>query len=540
MNLRLCALFASTLLTGCVFTDSSNETGGDFLQAHGVSVLPSDARGFALRTLSVETLPVEGVHGSHGTEDAALGALGKDSLRLVLAFDLSDTSVMSENLLKRMDSLTRLRLAKADTDVAMPAMDVRARFVVVTDSLLLPGLLAGLEPSLLKDDGLPVESVVDTSLALPAAGKADTVNVPLPKAIAGQAREKLSNRPSHAWLVVILDSRTGTDQRVRFNALAWLDRKSASGADTSETMGLGTFEGFRTWRTVGLQPSGTARSVGWWPSGGRRLRIRLDAAALRSAMRSSFGIAADTAGGLDNTFNVLQARISAPFSQVGADAGPSSVTISSVAIRDSFPNRTLAVSVPSRETKPLAIPLTDEQRRICAITVDPVLDFTSLPGGLRMELKIENALAILPTQYSLALGSSSYATLERSFVPVGDSIEFRLFGLVRVRVKAASANRAEVRAWFLEQGALVESQAQTSSTVRSEAQLATGGGAKLVQEVRSPLTQLLNRVASPVEFDLGPSASTVSSNRFVAIPADPARIFDSVKVVVRPLLSRNN
>lgn len=543
MNLRLYALVASISLSGCVFTDPSNETGGDFLESHGVAVLPSDARGFALKTLSVESVPVEGVHGSHGTEVAALGALGRDSLRLVLGFDLSDTTVMNGNQLRQDDSLTRLRLKTLDL---MPAMNVRARFVIVGDSQLLPGLLAGLEPSALKGDGLPSDSVVDTTFALPALVTAgDTATLALPGAIAAKARTLLAKRsgqalPGQAWLVVLLDSRTGSDRRVRFNGLAWIDRPSKSSTDTSGTLGVGTYGGYRTWRTVGFQPSGALRSVGWWPAGGRRLRIRLDAAALRSQMSSSFGIAIDSAGGYDNTFNVLQARIAAPFNAVAADAGPGSVSISSVAIADSFNNRIEPVDVPNYDWRSGKIELTEAQRRICGLTVDPELVFRALPGGLQMELKIENDLAVLPTRHSLARGSTNDATLDRSFLLVGDSVEFRLFGLVRVRVKAASTTRAEIRTWFLEQAPLGQSQAQTSTTTRAEAQLAVGGNAKLVQEVRGPLTQLLNRTASPVEFDLAPIATSDPSSRFVAIPSDSAKIFDSVKVVVRPLLSRNN
>ena len=540
MNLRLYALVASISLSGCVLTDPSNETGGDFLESHGVAVLPSDARGFALKTLSVESVPVEGVFGSHGTEVAALGALGRDSLRLVFGFNLADETAMSDSLRKRNDLLDSLRILLADTSLSMPAMNVRARFVVVRDSLLLPGLLAGLEPSSLKADGLFLDSLIESSFAIPALGGRDTVSLALPGTIAAQAQASIAKRPSQAWLVVILDSRTGTDQRVRFNPYAWLEHKPVSASDTAETIGLGTLSGYRTWRTVGFQPSGALRSVGWWPAGGRRLRVRLDAAALRSQMSSSFGIAVDSAGGYDNTFNVLQARIAAPFASIAADAGPGSVSISSVAIADSFHNRIEPVDVPNYDWKPGKIELTEAQRRICGLTVDPELVFRALPGGLQMELKIDNEQAVLPTQHSLARGSTNEATLERSFLLVGDSVEFRLFGLVRVRVKAASPSRAEIRTWFLEQAPLGQSQRQTSATTRAEAQLAIGGNTKLVQEVRGPLTQLLNRTASPVEFDLAPIATSDPSSRFVAIPSDPAKIFDSVKVVVRPLLSRNN
>jgi len=538
VNLRLCALFASTLLSGCVFTDSSNETGGEFLQSHGVSVLPADERGFALRTQSVEFLPVEGVHGSHGTEDAALGSLGGDSLRLVLGFNLSDTTLMNANLLRQNDSLIRIRLA---TLTAMPAMKVRARFVVVHDTMLLPGLLAGLEPSILANDGLPVDSMVDTTLALPALDTAnDTAILAIPGTIVAKAQALVAKRAAQSWLVVILDSRTGTDGRVRFNGLAQLDRPSRSGTDTSGTIAVGTFDAYRTWRTIGFRTSLASNSLGWWPSGGRRVRIRLDGGALRAALRSSFGVATDTSGGFDNTFNILQARISAPFSSVVADASPSSVAISSVAILDSFANRIAPVSIPLKGSYSGFIQLTSDQKRICGLTVDPELVFYSLPGGLQMELKVENSLSVLPTQYSLAQGSTSLYTLSRSYLPYGDSIEFRLFGQVRVRVKAVSNIQAEMRTWFMEQSPLGESQAQSYGVTRSEAQLTAGSGSKLIQEVRSPLTQLLNRVSRQVEFDLVPIATTDPSSRFVANPADPARIFDSVKVVVRPLLSRNN
>jgi hypothetical protein len=538
VNLRLCALFASTLLSGCVFTDPSNETGGEFLDAHGVSVLASDARGFALKTLSVESLPAEGVNGAHGTEDAALGSLGRDSLRLVIGFNLADTTVMSDNLRRQNDTLTRLRLITLDD---MPSMDVRARFVIVHDSLLLPGLLAGLEPSVLVADGLSLDSLVDTTFALPALDTVgDTASLVLPGAIVAKVQAIVAKRAAQSWLAVILDSRTGTDQRIQFNGLALLDRPSVSSTDTAGTLGVGTYGGNRTWQTTGFQPSGAAAFVGWGPSGGRGFRVRLDAAALRAAMYSSFGVVPDTSGGYDNTFNVLQARISAPFSSVAADVGPRSVTISSVAIQDSFANRIVPVSVPSKGSNTGAIALTSEQKRICGLTVDPILTFYALPGGLQMELKIENVLAVLPTRYSLAQGSTSSATLERSFLPIGDSVEFRIYEQIRVRVKAVSATRAEIRTWFLEQSPVVDAQYGTEDSLRTEAQLAKGGSAKLVQEVRSPLTQLLNRASKQVEFDLSPVATSDHSSRFVAIPTDPAKIFDSVKVVVRPLLSRNN
>lgn len=534
MNLRLCALVASTLLTGCVFTDATNQTGGDFLQAHGASVLPSDSRAFGLSVVSVEVVPLEGVHGSHGTEDAVLGSLGGDSLRLVLGFNLRDSALMDSALKAGNDSLTQIRLATLDV---MPSMGLRARFVVVHDSLLLPGLLAGIEPAQLESDGLATDMLIDTSMVLPAldsAGKLATVV--LPGAIASQVRSDMSDRAAQSWLVVLLDSRTGSDARVRFDGLAALARTPRSAEDKIGLLRVGGYGGYRTWRSIGFRPQNAPLSVGWWSSGGNRVRIRVDAERLRQDMRTSFQIAADTSGGFDNTFNVLQARISAPFAKTSADVGPGRFSISSSAIEGSLAGN----STDATPNRPGVISLTETQRRICGLTVDPQLVFQKLPGGYQMEIKIENALAVFPTQQSLAMGSSGLWVLDRSFLPLGDSIEFRISGQVRVRVKATSGERIDIRSWFLEQSPVGDLQYDANDILRSEAQLAKGGSATLVQEVRTPLTQLLNRKSAQVEFDLTPLALTDHSSRFVATPADPAKIFDSVKVVVRPLLSRNN
>ena len=134
-----------------------------------------------------------------------------------------------------------------------------------------------------------------------------------------------------------------------------------------------------------------------------------------------------------------------------------------------------------------------------------------------------------------------------SYFRFGESIEFRASSLVRVHV-SSDREKLTVSYSIIERDPASDGQYGVNDSLRTEAQLSPTASF-VRQEVRSPLTQIVNR-PFPVDIDLSPSAYCASgcysvptydySERLIAVPSDPTRVFDSVKVVVRPLIGRNN
>jgi hypothetical protein len=534
-------LLASTLLSGCVLTDETNLTGGDFLAAHGLAAGDSTSRTLALPVLSVESVPMEGVPGANGTEDVVLGSLGNDSIRLVLGFDLSDKTQWDARFLKQKDSLVRLRLSALDS---FPGMIVRARFVFLPDASFLPGLFAGLEPSRL---GMK-ETVDEAQDTLGAASASNNVHFPLPESVSKQLATKLADSASissgkNGWLAILIDTRPGSsDRKARFSSTVQLVGPDtavvASAPDTSGTVGLGVFESNKAWMSVGFRQAGSPFSFGWWPSGGNRLRARIDGGALRSSMYQAFSIAnPDSSGGFDNTFNILQARLSTKLSKVRTESDPGYITISSSVLVDSGDE---VKPLPLRGEVPtdskVGLKLNSEDLRLAGYTKDVELTVNKLEGVVSVVVNIDGSPAVLPTRQSLARGSFTNWTVSKFYLPIGDSVEFRLSSVIRVRV-TTSDSMVKAKHWRLESSPVADDQSRNYDSLRHDAYV-WSGTSKIVHEARTPFAQALNR-NKPVEFDLVPSAFSNFSNRLIIEPADSAKLFESVTVVARPLVGRN-
>ncbi|MEK7391919.1 MAG: hypothetical protein AAB214_05065, partial [Fibrobacterota bacterium] len=250
-------MLASTLLSGCVLTDETNLTGGDFLAAHGLAAGDTSSRKLALPVESVEMVPMEGVPGLHGTEDIVLGSIGGDSIRLVLAFNLADSTLRNAHAQAHNDSLTRIRLVTRD---AATGLSVRARFVFFSDSNFLYGLLAGIEPAKIEI----ADTVLETEFVLPTKGADSAIFLDLPATVTGNilARTRSidslhrlgtdSGKAMQSWMAILLDTRTSTVGKSRFTSdLTLVGHDTAVLHDTSGTMSLGALDGNKTWRSIG-------------------------------------------------------------------------------------------------------------------------------------------------------------------------------------------------------------------------------------------------------------------------------------------------
>lgn len=548
MNLRSSALIASTLLAGCVFTDDANQTGGDFLQAHGAAVRSADSGVFDLPVTSVEAVPLEGVPGANGTEPVVLGSLGGDSIRLVLGFNLKDKELRDSRFRTQNDSLTRVRFTAYGST---SAMTVRGRFFFLKsakDTSGLAALFAGVEFDALKADTVAISGLVDTQYVLPALQDDSLLFLDLPGAIAATVRQEMldtTKTTSATWLVALFDTKAGTDSRAQFAsnvAMVGPDTSIAGAHDTTGVLSLGVYQGNAAYRSTGLRSAQAAGGLGLWPSGGNGLRVRFDADQLRAKMRNEFGVEADTSGGYDHTFSVLQARVGIDFSSVTTDNGsyPHGLVISSTVVTDSSPVKENPITTNDATMGLDGIPAAIKAANSWTdaggvdVKVDPV------PGGYFVEILVEKIAISLPTRYSLARGSYSGATLTKFFMPFNEKIEFRVSSNLRVRIWSArgAANTVYAKWWAIEGVPSSDYQGRDDDSLRTEA-LVWKGRTFVEQEARTPLTQLLNRKQT-VEWTLAPRASSDLTSRLVAVPTDAAKVFKSMEVLVRPTVGRSN
>lgn len=546
MNLRFCALLASTLLSGCVLTDETNLTGGDFLAAHGLAAGDTSSRKLALPVESVEMVPMEGVPGLHGTEDIVLGSIGGDSIRLVLAFNLADSTLRNAHAQAHNDSLTRIRLVTRD---AATGLSVRARFVFFADSNFLYGLLAGIEPAKIEI----ADTVLETEFVLPTKGADTAIYLDLPGTVTGSilARTRLidslrrlgtSGKGMQSWMAILLDTRSSTSGKSRFTSdLTLVGHDTAVIHDTSGTMSLGALDGNKTWRSIGFRPAGAATSFGWWPGGGNRLRARVDATRLRAAMHNLYpSVLPDTAGGLDNTFNVLQARVNVPLAKVMLDAGTGKLSITGSVLVDSGSSENQAPetfepsSTQTREI-PFDLVLRSEIKQFLNLKENPKFVIKAYPGMYSVQLKLDGVVADLPTSYSLARGSTTSWTTTKFVFPRDEVVEFRISSYLRVRLGRVGDNIV-AKWWMMELPPVADDQSRSTDSLRHDAYL-WSGASQLVQEIRTPFGKALNR-NRPIEFDLNPTAFSNNSDRLIVEPK-LAQVFDSVTVVARPLVGRN-
>lgn len=540
MNLRSSALIASTLLAGCVFTDDANQTGGDFLQAHGAAVRSADSGVFDLPVVSVEAVPLEGVPSMHGTGPILLGSMGSDSTRLVVGFDLQDTTRRNAILLRGKDSLKYLRLLAYE---ATQGLTVRARFFhlnTAADINALPALFAGLDSSDLAKDAVSIPAKADTEYVLPALATGESTYLGMPAEVVERLASSLKDKTG--WFVAILDTRTsGSDAKARFAGVTLVDRDTAStsAVDTAATLSLGEYEDYAAWRSIGLRAKGaSSRVVGLWPSGGSRLRFGFDPEYLRSQMRSAFGVRPDTFGGFDHTFNILQARAKAQFASVKTEGtDPHGFVIASTVIIDSSSNKFTPPQSAKNKDYALDVKLDSRTLVECALTTTPSINFNWMPGGFWVEVKVENVSATLPTRYSLATGSYSAQTVTKFFLPLNERVEFRIATFVRLRIWA-DRGTAYAKWWTIGRLPVSDAQYRDEDSTRREAMF-WDGQLTTEQEVRTPLTQLLNHWRT-VEWEMAPRSSKDPSDRFIAVPQDTTTVFETVRLKARTLAGGSN
>jgi hypothetical protein len=343
-------------------------------------------------------------------------------------------------------------------------------------------------------------------------------------------------------LAILLDTRTGaSDRKTRFSSTVQLVGPDtavvASAPDTSGTVGLGVFESNKAWMSVGFRQAGSPFSFGWWPSGGNRLRARIDGAALRSQMYQAFSVTnPDTLGGFDNTFNILQARLSTKLSKVKTENDPGFINITSSVLVDSGHEKSGQPLVGRVEDSKVALNLDAEDLRLAGYSKDVELTVNKLAGVVSVVVNIDGAPVVLPTRQSLAQSNISSWTASKFYLPIGDSVEFRLSSVIRVRITTTDS-MLKAKHWRLESSPVDDYQSRNDDSLRHDAYV-WSGSSRIVHEVRSSFARALNR-NKPVEFDLVPTAFVNLSNRLIIEPADSAKLFESVTVVARPLVGRN-
>lgn len=544
MKLRSYGILATTLLAGCVFTDETNQTGGDFLQNHGAAVREYDSAEIQLPVVSSATIPVEGIMGRNGSEPIVLGAFDADSIRLVAGFDLRSADARDSQLTRQIrsgkDSIVRLRFISYE---ASDAVSLRMRFYLLkskTEIASLAAILAGVDADSLRKDFVAISPIADTSGKIGALAHDSVDYVTLPSSVVSALRAELApDATGSAWLLAVLDSRTGTNAKARYSGVAMVgpDTSVAGASDTVPVLSMGTYEDRTAWYSTGLG-KGRKPGVGIWPAGGSRVRVRFDAEQLRQSLSSRFGVPLQAEGGFDNTFNVLQARVGLPFESVRFDGSSSlELAVASTVVTDSG-HVSLAGQLDTTDVMgsySLEITAPSEVLRASGVEKALELKFHHVPGGYWIELYSDDALLALPSRYVLSRGGTT-ASSSKFFLPNGETVEFRMATQVRVRAWGEPGANGKLHAkWWAIEGAPVKNlQNLTSDSLRHAAQF-WNGETSLEQEVRTPLTQLLNRKGS-VEWDLVPLVYSTFSGRLSAPVQDPVNVFDRMKVRVRPLV----
>lgn len=539
VNLRISALLLAALLAGC---DATNQTGTDFLAAQGISISARDSLGTRMPVLGVQVVPVEGIPAPNGLEALWLGGTLGDSIRAVVAFDLTYASgpdaalsaiLASSSLASRLP-LTHLSfgIGSGGNSDTTTSRQLHVRFLFLdsaTQTKYLPGLFMGQEPSAL---GLNANVVVDQDLSfVPSL----TQGIPLgPK-----LRDSLAARlkaGSKSWLVAILDGHPG------WEAVYSLGDPRLRTDSTAGTFIPGEFQSRSAWRSTQMRSAGApGRSVGWWVGGGNRLRVTLDGEALRTQLHQRFAGGIVTAG-FDNSFNILQARLRAPFSSfkyLGGTIDQRSLGMAGAVVLDSG---SADQSSPGNDVVKMTIDLHSYLTRL-GLTSNPYFQFDdSLPGVIEGSYYQEAALAGVPTRLSLGEGSSTTYTSTNFWLrkDVPDSLEFRISSLVRVRLSHyPGESRIHMHWHLLQSSPVADAQIGTDLATRPQAVVSdtafTSTTSPVVrQEIRTSVSAAVVQRKYSVDLDLVPSGGTIGmQDLWEALPS-AGNIVDSLGMIVRP------
>ena len=530
-------LLLSTLLVGC---DATNPTGGDFLASQGYSIQERDTFSFSAASVisSVETAPVEGIPSPNGLAGLWAGGFAGDSVRAVVAFSLGAASgadgalqtIRASSDLKDAHPLSRLHFLLDTAGIQDTSLTARLRVrLLLVDSASasdrgrLAALLMGREPG---DLGLSVLRDVDSTFGFGALQ-----GIPLGSGLVDKVSKRLSDSTSHSWLVALVDGHPGGDILQVVNPLLRTD--SIAG-----TYAPATFQGRAAWRSAHMRGrNASSSSLGWWVDGGRRLRVTLDAQALRTAFHARLG-AGSVSDSFDNSYNVLQARARLPFtgfSKATNSADDRGIALAGAVVLDSH---FLARALPGGGVVDLPVALGSKFRTFLGFTVDPFLrcDDTTFPssGLIRCQYYQEGGVGALPTRLSLGYGSSYLYTSTdfwmRTDVP--DSMEFRISGVVRVRL-ASSPQGLRMQWKYLANAPIADAQNGVDS-VRPESRLRASNGSLVRQEIRSAVSLGVVQRKYSVELDVVPDGgSTSMRDLWEAVPVR-GTVLDSLHLVVRP------
>jgi len=543
VNLRISALLLAALLAGCGFTDATNRTGTDFLSAQGISISSRDSFRTTVPVLGVQVVPVEGIPTPNGLEALWLGGTIGDSIRAVVAFDLTNTSAPDAGFkaIQAVDSLaskfklTRLSFgvgSGGDTDTSTPRQ-VHVRFILMDstpqNTWNLPALFMGVEPST-----LGLTPIVDRdSTFVPSVN----MGIPFGPALRDSVAARLkAAKPT--WLVAIVDGHPGW-QSVFSVGDPRLRTDSVSGTGEG-TFLPGEFQARTAWRSTEMRSSNAwNRSLGWWVGGGNRLRVTLDGNALRTLLhqRLGKGIVSDS---FDNSFNVLQARVRVPFSGFhwvqGASADNRSMGIDGAVVLDTGSSALATVSAMPISIKAYLTEL--------GLTVVPYLQFDdSFPSILQGRFYLENNLSDVPTRLSLGMGSTSSYTSTNFWLrkDIADSLEFRISSQVRVRVSHYPSDSLNVHIhWsLLGNSPIADPQIGIGDTARPETRvsdtaLVNTSSPIVHQEARTSFSLAVMEEKFNVDVDLVPAGGTIGMQDLWEAQPSATDIMDSLGMVVRP------
>ena len=533
VNHRISVLLCASLLAGCGFSDATNRTGGDFLASQGFSIADRDTFSMGFPATSWEVVPIEGIPTPNGLGGLWTGSALGDSIRAVVAFDLSSKvgadasllSILGNDSLASRHPLTRVAFTGQAAGVVdtTTTQTLRVRFLFIDSATALtnlPALFMGIEPSGLD---LPVFQDMDQTIT-PSPGVGILLGSALRDSLAARLKAK-----SASWLVAVIDGHPSTD-RVLQIAGPVLASDTVAGVYNP-----GSFQSRAAWRSTQMRrPGATAQSLGWWVDGGRRLRVSVDGQAVRNTLHARLG-AGSVSDSFDNSFNVLQARATLPlsnFAKAGSTDDRGLAMAGSVVYESSTPITPQSTVDQFKYT----IELGAFYRNQLALTQNPYIVFDdSLENLSQGRLYIDGVLSSIPTRLSLGYGSTSLLTSQTFWLrrDVDDSMEFRISNVIRVRIsQAAGAINPRVTWSMMASSPTADAQYNVDS-LRQESRVRSTNPA-VRQEIRTTMAQAVVQRKFSVDLDIIPAGgSYYMSDLWEATPTK-AGILDRLDLIVRP------
>jgi len=488
---RLIALLATAILSGCGLTDGPNRTGSAWLDSLDLGPEGLESVSVGLRALEIDTILEPGVPALNGMGTLVLGGTKALSASTSLWFAPSDS--------------TRWLLGSS-FDRGAWTLELLLDTSCSSEDGIEVRLWSRIQDTLAFLSGTPM-TIAERTVSATCNTDTKTGNVRV-TALVGD-----SNRAIY---------HSSDDFGLRIEAPGFQTRQIVAARlvdGKGDTLLPGLLEGRSAWgvRWTDRKTGSLASSLG----AGKRLRLRFDAAALRSAVASRLGLPTADADSFDNAVSIFSARAVAPVISVSEQVARRFRLASWVVRHADTSFAAIGSQVGWKTSRPEdgasmegTLVVRDAEAgaaRVCLLAGSDSIPFLTRDGQV---------------QYSFVLLEGDSVEAPMSGDPGWTKFQFKLKGgKVRfIRQVLASGVAADDQIQGVDDGSYV---------YRDEA-VAVEGRGKVRFEARTAFSRILNRKAQQVWTDLYPVAvqkdAVLDDNATIELAAEP---IDSVTFLLR-------